>query len=83
VVPAVEQVEEGVRRSRLVLALLDLAQADVIDDQENWPAPPLEAALVGAVGEPGVEVVEEVGAPGVADGEFLLTGLEDEGRTSR
>lgn len=78
-VPAVDEVEERVRRGGLVVALLDLAEADVVDDQEFGCGPPLEAARVGAVGEAGVEVIEQVDAAGVADAELAFTRLDAEG----
>jgi hypothetical protein len=63
----------------LVLALLHLAEVDVVDDQEIGCGPSLEAALVGGVGEPGVEVVEEVDAAGVADRHLGLAAAQGDG----
>lgn len=78
-VPAVDQIEEGVRGGGLVLVLLDLAEPDVVDDEQLGPRPGLEAARVGAVSEAGVEVVEQVDASGVAHRELLLAGAASEG----
>lgn len=77
-VPAVDQVEEGVSGSGLVLALLDLSETDIVDDQKLGPCPGLEASWVRAVSEAGVEVVEQVDAAGVAHGELLLAGTATE-----
>lgn len=77
--PAVDEIEEGVGGGGLVLALLHLAEADVVHDQEVRSSPALEAALVGGVGEPGVEVVEEVDAAGVADGHLRLAATQGDG----
>ncbi len=51
----------------LVAAFLHLAEADVVDDAEVCACPPLEALRIGAVGEVGVEVIEQVDAARVAD----------------
>lgn len=77
--PAVDEVVEGVGGGRLVAALLDLAEADVVDDQQRGAGPSLEPAGVGAVGEAGVEIVEEVDAAGVAHLNPLLAGAQAEG----
>ena len=81
-VPTVDEVVEGVRGGRLVSALFDLAKAYVVDDQELRTGPGLEATGVGAIGEAGVKIVEEVDATRVAHTETLLAcayaeGLED------
>ena len=78
-VPPIEEVVQGVRGGRLVGALLDLAEADVVDDQEFGARPGLEAAGVGAVGEAGVEIVEQIDAAGVAHADALLAGAQGEG----
>lgn len=75
---AVDQVEKRVGGGRLVVALLHLAEADVVDDEEVGASPALEAAGVRVVGEAGVEIVEEIDAPGVADVEHLLAGAAPE-----
>ena len=77
--PAIDEVVEGVGGGRLVGALLDLAEADVVDDEEFWARPALEATRVGSVGEPGVEIVEEIDAAGVAHADALLAGAHREG----
>jgi hypothetical protein len=71
-VPAIEQVVERMRGGGFIDALLDLAQAHVVDDQECRARPALEAAGVGAVGEAGVEVVDKVNAARVAHLDPLL-----------
>jgi hypothetical protein len=63
----------------LVVALLDLAEADVVDDEQLGARPRLEAPGVGVVGEPCVEVVEQVDAAGVAQGDALLAGSQAKG----
>lgn len=70
--PAIEQVVQRVRCGGFIGALLDLAQAHVVDDQEGRACPALEAASVGAVGEAGVEVVDEVDAARVTHLDSLL-----------
>ena len=77
--PAIDEVVQGVGGGRLVAALLDLAQADVVDDQERRASPALEPASVGAVGEAGVEIVEQIDAAGVAHVDALLAGAQPEG----
>ena len=75
-VPAIDEVVEGVGRGRLVVALLHLAEPDVIDDQEVGSGPALESLRIRSVGERGVKVVEEIDAACVADGDLLLVGIE-------
>src|SRR5436190_15641913 len=77
--PTIDEIVEGVSRRRFIAALLDLSEADVVDDQEVRARPGLEAAGVGAIGEAGVEIIEEVDAPGVAHGEALFAGPKREG----
>jgi hypothetical protein len=77
--PTIDEIVEGVSRGRFIAALLDLAEADVIDDQKVRARPGLEAAWVGAIGEAGVEIIEEVDAPGVAHREALFAGPQREG----
>jgi hypothetical protein len=77
--PAVDQVEEGVGGGGLVVALFDLSEADVIDDEQLGLRPRLEASGVGSVGEASVQVVEQVDAPSIAHRELLLAGASGEG----
>src|ERR1700677_980914 len=63
---------------KLLLPALELAQPDIVDDQEHGPAPPLHALLVGAVGKTCVQVIDEVHATGVADGPLVFACLEGE-----
>jgi hypothetical protein len=78
-VPAVDEVVEGVRGGRLVSTLLDLTEADVVDDQQLGPSPGLQASGVGAVGEARVEVVEEIDAACVAHPDTLLASSDGKG----
>ena len=73
-VAAVDQIEEGVCGSGLVVALLHLTKTYVINDEQVWGGPALEALRVGRVGEAGVEIVEEIDAAGIAHGELHLAG---------
>lgn len=77
--PAIDEVVEGVGRGRLVVAFLDLSKAYVVDDEQLRGRPSLEAARIRAVGDGGVELVEQVDAPGVAHADALLAGAEGEG----
>lgn len=65
--PAIDQVPEHVGGGRGVAVRGDLAEADVVEDDEFVAGPAAQAGLVGAVGEAGVEVGEEVDEAGVAD----------------
>ena len=76
--PTIEQVVQRVRGGGFIDALLDLAQAHVVDDQEGRACPALEAASVGAVGEAGVEVVDKVDAARVAHLDPLLARTQAE-----
>jgi hypothetical protein len=78
-VSPIDEVVEGVSSGRFIAALLDLAEADVVNDQEIGTSPGLEAAGVGAIGKAGVEIIEEVDAAGIAHGEALFAGTECEG----
>src|SRR3977135_1485003 len=77
--PTIDDVIEGGSRGRLIAALLDLPEADVVNDQEVRARPGLEATGVGAIGEAGVEIIEEGDATGVAHGEALFAGPKCEG----
>lgn len=74
--PLVDEGEEGVGGSGLVVALLHLAETDVVDDEQLGCGPAVESLRVRAVGETGVEIVEQVPAHGVADRHLLLAGAE-------
>lgn len=78
-VPSVDDVVERVRGGGLVVALFDLADADVIDDQQVGSRPGFEASWIGAVGEACVQVVEQVDAARVAHGDGLLASAHSEG----
>jgi len=78
-VPPIDEVVEGMSGGWLIAALLDLAEADVVNDQELGAGPSLEAAGIGAIGEASMEIIEEVDAAGVAHGEALFAGTEREG----
>src|SRR5690606_27040195 len=77
--PAVDQVVEGVGGGRLVVALLDLAETYVVDDEKLGAGPSLESARIRSVGDGGVEIVEEVDAARVTHADPLPAGLEGEG----
>jgi hypothetical protein len=78
-VATIDEIVQRVRRGRLLRAPLDLAEADVVDDQEFRARPALESTGVGAVGEAGMEVVEEIDAAGVAHANALLARAQGEG----
>ncbi len=75
----IDEVVQRVCRGRLLGAPLDLAETDIVDDQEIGPGPALESTGVGAIGEAGVEIVEEVDAAGVAHADALLARAQREG----
>src|ERR1019366_6894978 len=77
-VPAIDEVEEGMGGGGLIVALAYLAQADVVDDQEIGARPGLESSRVGAVGESGVQVGEEIDAARVAQRDALHASAEPE-----
>ena len=77
--PAIDEVEEHVSGGGLVVALLDLAETDIVDHEQLGTRPGLEPSGIGAVGEAGVQVVDEVDAAGVAHGESLLAGPQSQG----
>src|ERR1019366_6128212 len=74
----IDEVVEGVRGGRLVAALFDLPETDVIDDEQGGGCPGLEAACVRAIGESCMEVVEQIDAAGVAPADPLLARAEAE-----
>ncbi len=75
----IDQVVEGVGGGRLVGALLHLAEADVVDDEQVGAGPSLEALGVRPVREASMQVVEEVDAARVAHAEALLARAKSEG----
>lgn len=75
-VTAIDEIVERVSGGRLVAALLDLPQTDVIDDEQGWVCPGLEPSCVRAVGESCVEIVEQIDASGVAHADPLLAGTQ-------
>ena len=78
-VAAIDEVEEEMGGGGLVIGALELAEADVVDDEEARSAPAVEAARVGAVGEAGIEIVDEIDAAGVADSDVGLAGAQGDG----
>ena len=76
---AVDEIEEGVSGGGLIVPLSHLAEPDIVDDEQVRARPGLEAAGVRRIGEAGVQVVEEVDAPGIPDRELLLAGAKSEG----
>jgi hypothetical protein len=78
-VSTIDEVVQGVRGGGLVGTLLDLAEADVVDDEERGARPALEAASIGTIGEAGVEIVEQIDAANVAHANPLLACAQGEG----
>ena len=78
-VTAVQEIEEHVSGGGLVAGAFDLAEADVVNDEELSTRPAAEAVRVAAVGETCVEVIEQVDAAGVADNDLALTGAKRDG----
>lgn len=74
----VEEVEEHVRGRWFVIAAAELAKADIVNDEPLGASPLPEASLVALVGEPGVEVVDEVDAARVADADLALARAQRE-----
>jgi len=70
---------QGMRGGRLVGAPLDVAEADIVDDEEVRTRPAVEATRVGPIGETGVKVVEQIDAARVAHADALFTGAQAEG----
>jgi hypothetical protein len=77
-VPAVNHIVEGVGGGWLVTVLLDLAQAYVVNNEELGNRPRPESSRIRAIGEPGMKVVEEVDAAGVAQADALLASAHAE-----
>lgn len=65
----VEAVEDGGGDGRVGRVAVggDLAEADVVEDDEREAGPSTEPTLVGAVGEAGVELGQQIDESGVAD----------------
>jgi len=78
-VSAIDEIEEGVSGGGLVVALADLAEADIVNDEQIGPCPGLESQGVGVVGETGVQIGEQVGTAGIAHGDTLDAGAQAEG----
>lgn len=57
-VAAVEQVEQRVGGGRLVVMFTDLAEPDVVDDEQWRAGPGAKPSLIGAISKPGIEVIE-------------------------
>ncbi len=74
----IDEVVQRVRAGGFIAALLDLAESDVVDDQQLSACPGLEATVVGSIGESSVQIVEEVDAAGIAHGNALFAGPEAE-----
>ncbi len=70
---------QGMRGGWLVGAPLDVAEADIVDDEEVRTRPAVEATRVGPIGETGVKVVEQIDAARVAHADALFTGAQAEG----
>ncbi len=81
-VPAIDEIEEGMRgggpRRR---ATADLAEADIIDDEQVGACPRPSPSRKGWVlsSQAGVEVVEQIDGAGVAQGDALDARAQAEG----
>src|SRR5437016_1796712 len=76
--PLVEQVVEHVRGGGFVVALLDLTEADIIDDEQLGRGPAPQPFVVSVVRDACVEIVDQIDAAGVTDRELLLASAERE-----
>jgi len=77
-VTLVDEVVESVGSGGLVGTLSDLSDPDIVNDEQFWFGPSLETLWIGLVGEASVQVVEQVDATGVADGDLLLASAKAE-----
>jgi hypothetical protein len=77
--PAIDEVVQGVRGGGFVGTPLDLAQADVVDDQELRARPALEATCIGSIRETRMEVVEQIDTARVAHADALFARAQAEG----
>jgi hypothetical protein len=67
-----------VRGGGLVIAAAQLAEADIVDDQPFGARPFSEPGGIGLIGEAGIQVVDQVDAPGVEDADLALTRTQRE-----
>ena len=80
---AIDEVPEHVGGGRGVAVGGDLAEADVVEDEQLLAGPATQAGLVEAVGEAGVELGEEVGEAGDADDAAGQAGTQRDGAEDR
>ena len=73
------EIKQHVRGSGRVGLWRHLAETHVVEDEEVDAAEATQAALVGAVGEAGVEFGEHIGEAGEADGEAGVAGADRDG----
>lgn len=73
---AVEQVEQRVGGGRLVVVFTDLAEPDVIDDEQWRAAPGAKPSLISAVSETGIKVIDEIDRAGIAGGDLVVAGAQ-------
>jgi len=78
-VSTVDEVEKGMGGGGLVVALADLAEADVVDDDQVGSGPRAKSTWIGVVGEACMQVVQQIDAAGVADANALLAGTQRKG----
>ena len=75
----IDEIEQHMGGGGLIVGALELAKADVVNDDEVRPTTGLETALIGVVGEARIEVSDEVDAASIADAVFGVAGAQREG----
>ena len=65
--------------SGLVIALSEVPESNIVDDQKLRARPGSEALRIGAICKPCMEIVEKIDAASVAHGHALLAGTQAEG----
>jgi len=75
----VDEVEEHMSGGGLAVLPFELAEADVVDDQESGTTPAFQTTRVGVVCEPGIEVGDQVDAAGVTNATLGLAGAHGDG----
>src|SRR5512145_2841877 len=63
-------------RGWLVIALLELSEADVVDDEESGASPRSQALGIRTIGEARMQIVEQIDTARVAHRDTSLAGLE-------
>lgn len=77
-VTLVDEVVKGMGSGGLIGTLSDLSDPDVINDEQFGFGPRLEAFRICLIGKASVQVIEQVDATGVTDGDLLLAGAKTE-----